>query len=148
MPTIEQNLERIANAVEALVKNKLEYMSPPATPPTPTDAPQMPANLATGPDTTPQMPANLTIGPDTTPQMPTFDMTSQAETPSPTHGITVNNLQEFIKYIMQAYNELGQAKGRGISTIMTNLGYDNVNNVKPEHFQEFINQVEALKVAP
>lgn len=50
-----------------------------------------------------------------------------------------------INYVMGVYKEVGPAKGAGIQGVLTGLGYQNINDVKPEHYGALYQGVEALK---
>ena len=50
-----------------------------------------------------------------------------------------------IAYVMAAYKEMGPTKGAGIQGVLTQLGYQNINDVKPEHYGALFQGVEALK---
>jgi hypothetical protein len=50
-----------------------------------------------------------------------------------------------IEYVMGAYKALGPQKGAQIQNVLTNLGYQNINDVKPEHYGALHSGVEALK---
>lgn len=50
-----------------------------------------------------------------------------------------------IAYVMGAYKEMGPAKGANIQGVLTSLGYQNINDVKPEHYAALYQGVEALK---
>lgn len=50
-----------------------------------------------------------------------------------------------IDYVMGAYKALGAAKGAQIQTVLVSLGYQNINDVKPEHYGALFAGVEALK---
>jgi hypothetical protein len=50
-----------------------------------------------------------------------------------------------IDYVMGAYKALGPQKGSMIQGVLTNLGYQNINDVKPEHYGQLFAGVEALK---
>ena len=50
-----------------------------------------------------------------------------------------------IAYVMGAYKEMGPTKGAGIQGVLTGLGYQNINDVKPEHYGSLFQGVEALK---
>jgi len=50
-----------------------------------------------------------------------------------------------IQYVMGAYKEMGATKGAGIQGVLTQLGYQNINDVKPEHYGALYQGVEALK---
>lgn len=48
-------------------------------------------------------------------------------------------------YVMESYKALGAAKGAQIQGVLTGLGYQNINDVKPEHYGALFAGVEALK---
>jgi hypothetical protein len=50
-----------------------------------------------------------------------------------------------IAYVMGAYKEMGPTKGAQIQGVLTGLGYQNINDVKPEHYGALFQGVEALK---
>jgi hypothetical protein len=50
-----------------------------------------------------------------------------------------------ISYVMGAYKEMGPTKGAQIQGVLTTLGYQNINDVKPEHYGSLYQGVEALK---
>jgi pyruvate dehydrogenase E2 component (dihydrolipoamide acetyltransferase) len=50
-----------------------------------------------------------------------------------------------IDYVMGAYKALGPQKGAQIQGVLTGLGYQNINDVKPEHYGALHHGIEALK---
>jgi len=50
-----------------------------------------------------------------------------------------------IDYVMASYKALGAAKGANIQGVLTGMGYQNINDVKPEHYAALYAGVEALK---
>ena len=50
-----------------------------------------------------------------------------------------------IDYVMGAYKALGAAKGANIQGVLVGMGYQNINDVKPEHYAALFAGVEALK---
>lgn len=52
-----------------------------------------------------------------------------------------------IDYVMGAYKAMGPQKGAAIQNVLTQLGYANINDVKPEHFGALYQGVEALKAS-
>lgn len=50
-----------------------------------------------------------------------------------------------IDYVMASYKALGAVKGANIQSVLTGLGYQNINDVKPEHYAALFAGVEALK---
>ena len=52
-----------------------------------------------------------------------------------------------IDYVMGVFRELGPQKGALIQNVLTGLRYQNINDVKPEHYSALFQGVEQLKVA-
>ena len=52
-----------------------------------------------------------------------------------------------IDYVMGAYKALGPQKGAQIQNVLVGLGYQNINDVKPEHYGALFAGVEQLKAA-
>ena len=50
-----------------------------------------------------------------------------------------------IDYVMSAYKALGAAKGANIQGVLVGMGYQNINDVKPEHYAALFAGVEGLK---
>ena len=60
-------------------------------------------------------------------------------------GVPFTDGKGLLTYVMDSYKAMGQEKGAGIQGVLTTLGYQNVNEVKPEHYSAFYAGVEALK---
>lgn len=73
---------------------------------------------------------------------PAFGVT--AITVAPT-GAPFSDPKGLIDYVMGAYKALGPQKGAQIQGVLTGLGYQNINDVKPEHYAALHTGVEALK---
>lgn len=69
---------------------------------------------------------------------------AEAPAPAATGDAPFSNSQELVAYVMAKYKQLGPEKGMQIQSIMTGLGYGNINDIKPEHYAEFHKQVEAI----
>ena len=52
-----------------------------------------------------------------------------------------------IDYVMGAYKALGPQKGAQIQNVLVGLGYQNINDVKPEHYGALFAGFEQLKAA-
>src|SRR5574343_1154449 len=52
-----------------------------------------------------------------------------------------------IDYVMGAYKAMGPQKRAQIQNVLTGLGYQNINDVKPEHYGALFQGVEQLKAA-
>lgn len=80
-----------------------------------------------------------------TPQMPappTFVAPAAAPVSA---GAPFSDPKGLIDYVMGAYKALGPQKGAMIQGVLTGLGYQNINDVKPEHYAALHTGVEALK---
>jgi len=66
--------------------------------------------------------------------------------PAPT-GVPFNDAKGLMAYVMASYQTLGPQKGAQIQTILSNLGVQNINDVKPEQYAALYNGIEALKGA-
>ena len=84
-----------------------------------------------------QMPAPPTFAP------PAFAAPAPAAPVAP--SAPFSDGQGLIAYVMGAYKEMGPAKGANIQGVLTSLGYQNINDVKPEHYAALYQGVEALK---
>ena len=60
-------------------------------------------------------------------------------------GAPFSDPKGLIDYVMGAYKALGPQKGAMIQSVLTQLGYANINDVKPEHYGNLFAGVEALK---
>ncbi len=60
-------------------------------------------------------------------------------------GAPFSDGKGLIDYVMSAYKALGAAKGSQIQNVLVSLGYQNINDVKPEHYSQLFAGVEALK---
>lgn len=50
-----------------------------------------------------------------------------------------------IDYVMSAYKAMGAEKGARIQNVLVSLNYQNINDVKPEHYGALFQGIEALK---
>lgn len=69
----------------------------------------------------------------------------EAAAPAPTGGAPFTDGKGLIDYVMSAYKALGPQKGASIQAVLTQLGYANINDVKPEHYGSLFAGIEALK---
>jgi hypothetical protein len=78
------------------------------------------------------------------PAAPTF--AAPVAAPAPT-GAPFSDGKGLIDYVMGSYKALGPQKGAAIQSVLTGLGYQNINDVKPEHYGALHQGIEALKAA-
>lgn len=82
------------------------------------------------------------------PTMPTPPTFAAAPAPAPAaavQGAPFTDGAGLIAYVMGAYKEMGPTKGALIQGVLTQLGYNNINDVKPEHYGSLYQGVETLK---
>jgi len=60
-------------------------------------------------------------------------------------GAPFSDPKGLIDYVMGAYKALGPQKGALIQGVLTGMGYQNINDVKPEHYAALHTGVEGLK---
>ena len=81
--------------------------------------------------------------PTAMPTLPTFAAAPAAV--APVQGAPFTDGAGLIAYVMGAYKEMGPTKGALIQGVLTQMGYQNINDVKPEHYPALYQGVEALK---
>ena len=81
--------------------------------------------------------------PTAMPTLPTFAAAPAAA--APVQGAPFTDGPGLIQYVMGAYKDMGPTKGALIQGVLTGLGYQNINDVKPEHYGALYQGVEALK---
>jgi len=136
--SIEQNIAALTAAVIELtnaIRASGTTTVPQAAVAVTTAAPPVAAHFA--PQAAPAMPAPPTFAP------PAFAAPAPAAPVAP--SAPFSDGQGLIAYVMAAYKEMGPAKGANIQGVLTSLGYQNINDVKPEHYAALYQGVEALK---
>ena len=127
--SLENKIEALTAAVIALTAKLESSNVAPAAPVAP--APALVVQAA--PVAAPAMPAP-----------PAFVAPAPAPAPVAT-GAPFSDGKGLIDYVMASYKTLGSAKGAQIQNVLTQLGYQNINDVKPEHYGALFAGVEALK---
>jgi len=138
--SIEQNIAALTAAVIELtnaIRASGTTTVPQAAVAVTTAAPPVAAHFA--PQAAPAMPTPPTFAP------PAFAAPAPAAPVAP--SAPFSDGQGLIAYVMAAYKEMGPAKGANIQGVLTSLGYQNINDVKPEHYGNLYQGVEALKKA-
>ena len=82
------------------------------------------------------------------PVMPAPPAFMAAPVPAPVAvaaGAPFTDGKGLIDYVMASYKALGAAKGANIQGVLVGMGYQNINDVKPEHYAALFAGVEALK---
>jgi hypothetical protein len=140
--SIEKSLERIAAALEAVVELQVRGGVRMTAIEEPAPAPQ-PVPMNPNPYVPPeqQFPAAepLKAAPAVTPEPAAPAPTAPALPPAP-----FTDHKTLSVYVMGKYRSLGPVKGALIQNVLSELGYKNINEVKPEHYASFYAKVEAL----
>lgn len=135
--SLESKIEALTAAVIALTA-KLESSNVAAP------APQVITTAAPAAPVTLTVPAPAPVV--AMPAPPSFAPVAPAPAPAPA-GAPFSDPKGLIDYVMSSYKALGPQKGAQIQTVLTNLGYGNINDVKPEHYGALFAGVEQLKAA-
>jgi len=146
--SLEAKIEALTTAVAALTAQLQAGNVAAPAPVAPTPAPVVEAAPLVQPavaapvsaiptNPAPSQPAAVAM-----PAPPSF--VAPAPAPAPT-GAPFSDPKGLIDYVMGAYKALGPQKGAMIQGVLTGLGYQNINDVKPEHYGQLHAGVEALK---
>lgn len=137
--SLETEIKNLTAAVVALTAKLESNNVAPAAPVAQVAAPvAAPAPAAPAPVVAPAPVAAAPV----MPAAPSFQPAAPAAAPI---GAPFSDPKGLIDYVMGAYKTLGPQKGAMIQTVLTNLGYANINDVKPEHYGNLFAGVEALK---
>ncbi len=139
--SLELKIEALTAAVTALTAQLQAGNVAAPAPVAPAPAPVVQAAPAPVTVTVVDTPAPVAAAP-AMPAPPTF--VTPAPAPAPT-GAPFSDPKGLIDYVMGAYKALGPQKGAMIQGVLTGLGYQNINDVKPEHYAALHTGVEALK---
>lgn len=139
---LEKLIDALPVEVKAAVQEKVANVAAPA-PIAPAPTPVVQA--APAPVAAPAMPAP----PVFTPPAPTPTVTAVAAAPapvavSPSEKAPFTDAKGLIDFVMASYKALGPQKGSGIQGVLTSLGYQNINDVNPAHYDALFAGVKAL----
>ena len=137
--SIEQSLETIAKATVAIANMMAAQHAADAA---------APAVVATPAAPTPQPAPVVPETPAPTPQpapAPVVPITPAATAPAPVASpVPFTDVNGLTQYVTEKYKALGPEKGALIHGVMTDMGYSNITDVKPEHFESLYQQIEAI----
>lgn len=134
--SLEAKIEDLTAAIHALVAAMSKRNDAPAA--TPVAAPVAVAPVA-APVPTPPAPVAEA------PAMPAPPVFAAVPVAAPAASAPFSDPKGLIGYVMEAYKTLGPAKGAQIQQVLVSLGYQNINDVKAEHYGALFAGVEALK---
>ena len=134
--SLESKIEALTQAVQALTA---QLQSSTVSAPAPVAQPEP---VKQEPVAAPVVEAPAPVAAPAMPAPPAF----VAPEPAPaSSGAPFSDAKGLIDYVMGAYKALGPQKGAQIQGVLTGLGYQNINDVKPEHYGALFSGVEALK---
>ena len=137
--SLESKIEALTAAVVALTA-KLESTNV---------APAAPVAQAPAPVAAPAPVVAPVVVPEPVAAAPVMPAAPSFQPPAPAAaapaGAPFSDPKGLIDYVMGAYKALGPQKGALIQGVLTQLGYANINDVKPEHYGNLFAGVEALK---
>lgn len=142
---LEVKIEQLTTAVIELTKVMQSQAGTPLAPVAPVvaEVPTPPVAAPAAPVANVEVSATPTPAP-ATPVVPEIPAPPAVATQAPA-GAPFNDVSGMIQYVMGAYKALGPQKGAEIQAVLTGLGYQNINEVKPEHFGALFAGIEALK---
>jgi len=138
--SLETEIKTLAAAVIALTA-KIEGIN--VAPAAPVAQAPAPMNVIIPTTTVPEPVTVATPVPVAMPAAPSF--VAPAPVAAVAVGAPFNDPKGLLEYVMGAYKALGADKGQQIQGVLTQLGYQNINDVKPEHYAQLHAGVEALK---
>jgi len=81
------------------------------------------------------------------PAPPIFAPAAPAPVAAPSAAAPFTDGKGLIDYVMAAYRTMGPQKGAQIQNVLTGLGYQNINDIKPADYAALYAGVEALKAS-
>lgn len=141
--SLEAKIEALTQAVQALTAQLQTSNVAPAAPVAQAPAPVAAPAPVVAPAPAPVAPAPVAAAP-AMPAPPAFVAPAPAAAPA-AGGAPFTDGKGLIDYVMGAYKAMGPQKGAQIQGVLTGLGYQNINDVKPEHYGALFAGVEALK---
>ena len=133
--TIENNLERIATALESIAAS-LNQKGANATP--------IPVQAQPAPVAAPVVAAPVM------PPAPVFTPAVPVATPAPAPVVSTGpaafaSKQEMTDFVISSYKALGPEKGAKIQQVLEGMGFKNINDCPPESWAQLKSGIEALK---
>jgi hypothetical protein len=143
--SLESKIEALTAAVIALTA-KLESNVAPVAPVVITSAaPAAPQTVTVQPAPVPVAPPAPVVAMPAPPMFTAPTFMAPAPVAAAPVGAPFSDPKGLITYVMASYTALGPQKGAMIQGVLTGLGYQNINDVKPEHYGALFAGVEALK---
>lgn len=134
--SLESSIDNLTAAITKLIEvTTAQKASTAVAPAAPVAAAPIPSPALVPPPAAPAAP--------TMPALPTF--AAPAAPPAQVAAVPFSDNKGLIDYVMATYKALGPQKGAAIQSVLVGLGYQNINDVKVEHYAALYAGVEALK---
>ena len=147
---IEALTAAVANLTQVIVKIEAAGMQGNAPSATPAPAPVVTPTAPAPAPMAPVAPTPAAASPSNVmPPPPSFAapvVPPVVAAPAPA-GVPFNDAKGLMAYVMASYQTLGPQKGAQIQTVLSGLGVQNINDVKPEQYAALYNGIEQLKGA-
>ena len=143
--SLEAKIEALTQAVQALTAQLQSSNVAPAAPIVQAPAPLAPPVVAVPVSVTPTSPVPSQPAAPVMPPAPSFLPSATAAPAS--SGAPFSDGKGLIDYVMASYKAPGPQKGAQIQNVLVGLGYQNINDIKPEHYGALFQGVEQLKAA-
>ena len=147
------SLEAKIDNLSAVIEKLISVLESNAVTPTPTPVvKEEPVAVVAAPAAPQAVPAPA---PTQMPAPPVFEPVAAPVTPPEVAEVMAEQAKKapfdtakgLVDYVMSAYREMGPAKGQGIQKVLVLAGYQNINDVKPEHYFEVWTGIEKLRTA-
>lgn len=115
--------------------------------PEPVAAPVVAPVVAPLPTPAPVVAAPVVAPAPAMPAPPTFAPAAPAPVAALSAAVPFTDGKGLIDYVMAAYRTMGPQKGAQIQTVLTGLGYANINDIKQSDYAALFAGIEALKVS-
>ena len=144
--SLENKIDELTKVIQSLIlqlQSNVAPVAPVATPVAPVATPVAPVATPVAP----VAPVATPVAPVATPVMPAPPAFIAAAPAPVAAGAPFADGKGLIDYVMSAYKTMGPQKGAQIQNVLTSLGYQNINDVKPEHYGALFQGVEQLKAS-
>jgi hypothetical protein len=143
--SLELEIQKLTDAVQALTGAIETILTPPVAAPVVEVKPAPVAKAKPAPVVVDTSPSEIDPPAPVMPAAPVFEAPAPVAAPVAANKAPFNDGKSLITYVMDVYKQLGAEKGSGIQNVLVTLGYQNINDVKPEHYDALYAGIEALK---
>jgi hypothetical protein len=139
---LEKLIDALPVEVKAAVHEKVVNVAP-VVAVAPAPAPVVAAPAMPAPPVFTQS-APIPVVPVTVTPTPVVNAAPAPVVASPSEKAPFADAKGLIDFVMASYKALGPQKGSGIQGVLTQLGYSNINDVNPTHYDALFAGIKAL----